>query len=84
MNSPKVVSSETSELGWIPPFVEHLYDVNSLVSEETTFGLFLKALFGYNANPSLTETIGYLGYFVAVYLVTRWMDRPREVAASPS
>jgi len=74
---------EFNELGWIPAVVEHLYDINTILPEDTTLGLFLKALFGYNGNPSLTETIGYLGYLVAVYFVTRWMDR-RSVAISPT
>ena len=73
---------EFNELGWIPPVVEHLYDVNSILPEDTTAGLFLKALFGYNGNPSLTETLGYLGYFVVIFFLTRWLDR--RPAASPS
>ena len=74
---------EFNELGWIPSIVEHLYDVNSILPEGSDLGLFLKALFGYNGNPSLTETVGYLGYFTVVYVLMRWMDR-RAVAASPT
>jgi high-affinity iron transporter len=75
---------EFNELGWIPAVVEHVYDINAIVPEETTIGLFLKALLGYNANPSLTEMIGYLGYFVAAYFLTRWLDRRVEVASLTS
>ena len=74
---------EFNELGWIPSIVEHLYDVNSILPEGSDLGLFLKALFGYNGNPSLTETVGYLGYFTVVYVLMRWMDQ-RAVAASPT
>jgi high-affinity iron transporter len=73
---------EFNELGWIPPIVEHLYDVNSVLPEDTTAGLFLKALFGYNGNPSLTETLGYLGYFVVIFFLTRWLDR--RLVVSPT
>ncbi len=66
---------EFNELGWIPSVVEHVYDVNALVPETSLVGQFLKALLGYNANPSLTEMIGYLGYFAAVFGLTRWLAR---------
>ena len=61
--------------GWIPAVVEHVYDLNAIVPESSTVGQFLGALFGYNANPSLTEMIGYLGYFVGVLGLTRWLAR---------
>ncbi len=73
---------EFNELGWIPPILEHLYDVNAVIPESSTFGQFLKTLLGYNGNPSLTETIAYAGYFVAIVFLVRWMDR--RVAASPA
>lgn len=66
---------EFNELGWIPSVVEHVYDVNAFIPETALVGQFLKALFGYNANPSLTEMMGYLGYFVAVFGLTRWLAR---------
>lgn len=75
---------EFNELGWIPSVVEHVYDINAIIPEDTTVGLFLKALFGYNANPSLTEMIGYLGYFVATYFLMRWIDRRVEAVSLTS
>jgi len=66
---------EFNELGWIPSVVEHLYDVTPIMPETTIVGQFLKALFGYNGDPSLTETIGYIGYFTVIFFVTRWFDR---------
>jgi high-affinity iron transporter len=32
-------------------------------------GIFLKALFGYSSMPSIEEVIGYIGYFVVIYLL---------------
>jgi high-affinity iron transporter len=66
---------EFNELGWIPSVVEHVYDLNHLVPETTLFGQFLKALFGYNANPSLTEMLAYIGYFVVVFGLLRYFSR---------
>jgi high-affinity iron transporter len=66
---------EFNELGWIPSVVENLYDLNHIVPETTLFGQFLKALFGYNANPSLTEMLAYIGYFVVVFGLVRYFNR---------
>ncbi len=73
---------EFNELGWIPPVVEHIYDVNPIVHESSVFGQFLKALFGYNGNPSLTETVAYLGYFVIIYFLMRRIDRRPAIRPS--
>ncbi len=50
---------EFIEAGIIPPLVEPVWDINHILSEKSTFGLFLKAILGYNANPSLIEVIVY-------------------------
>jgi high-affinity iron transporter len=74
--------SELNELGWVPAAIEHAYDLNHLVPETTLFGQFLKALFGYNANPSLTEMLAYIGYFVVVLGLMRFFNRkPAEKTA---
>jgi len=53
---------EFIEAGFIPPVVEHLWDINHILSEKSTFGLFLKAILGYNGNPALVEVIAYFCY----------------------
>ncbi len=57
---------EFNEAGWIPPIIEHVWDINHILDEKSTIGLLLKALFGYNGNPSLSEVLAYLAYFVAI------------------
>ena len=54
---------EFNEAGWVPSIVENVWDINHLLSDKSEIGSILKALFGYNGNPSLTEVIAYLGYF---------------------
>lgn len=54
---------ELNEAGWIPPIIEHVYDINPILDETTPLGQILRALFGYNGNPSLSEMLAYLGYF---------------------
>lgn len=55
---------ELNEVGWIPPLIEHVWDINHILDERSTIGELLKTLFGYNGNPSLTEILAYFMYFV--------------------
>ena len=57
---------ELQEAALLPTFVEHVWDVNYILDEHSAVGTFLKALFGYNGNPSLLEVIAYGVYFVGV------------------
>ncbi|HSF79962.1 MAG TPA: iron uptake transporter permease EfeU [Anaerolineales bacterium] len=57
---------ELNEVGWIPAIVEHVWDINFVLNEDSFIGQLLKALFGYNGNPSLTEVLAYFGYFVVI------------------
>ena len=68
---------EFNEVGWIPSVIEHVWDINPIIDENGTFGAMLKALFGYNGNPSLTEVIAYLAYFAAIILGLRQAEKPK-------
>jgi high-affinity iron transporter len=65
---------ELNEAGWIPSIVEHVWDINPLLDEGSELGQLLKALVGYNGNPSLTEVIAYAGYWLAI-LLALWRTR---------
>jgi high-affinity iron transporter len=73
---------EFNELGWIPSVVEQVYDLNHIVPETTLFGQFLRALFGYNANPSLTEMLAYIGYFIVVFGLLWYLNRKSAAEAT--
>jgi len=74
---------ELQEATLLPIVVEHVWDVNHVVDEGSTVGAFLKALLGYNGNPSLLEVIGYLGYLTIVGLANvRGWRRPVRAAAT--
>ena len=64
---------EFNEAGIIPSVIEHVWDVNHILNEKSEVGLLLKALTGYNGNPSLTEVIAYLVYLgsIVAYVLTR-------------
>ncbi|MFO7916474.1 MAG: iron uptake transporter permease EfeU [Anaerolineae bacterium] len=61
---------ELQEAALLPVLVEHVWDVNHILPEDGPVGAFLKALFGYNGNPSLLETLSYVAYFLLIYLAT--------------
>ena len=77
---------EWQEAGLLPMTVEHVWDTNGLVSEDSTFGEFLTTLFGYNGNPSLLEFVAwasYLGIALAFFLapLVEWRRRSEPAAA---
>jgi high-affinity iron transporter len=53
---------EFHEAGIIPSVVEHIWDINHILPEESVFGRFLVAIVGYNGNPSLVEVVTYIIY----------------------
>jgi high-affinity iron transporter len=53
---------EFQEAGLLPETVEHLWNTNGIVSEDSHLGKFLTALFGYNGDPSALEVGAWLGY----------------------
>jgi len=66
---------EFNELGWVPAVIEQVWDTNPILHENSTAGQVLKALFGYNGNPSLTEVLSYGAYYAIVLLSLRWRGR---------
>ena len=59
---------ELNEAALIPPVIEHVWNTNPLLHEDSSAGQVLKVLFGYNGNPSLTEVLAYIGYFAVLWL----------------
>lgn len=73
---------EFNEVGWIPGVVEHVWDVNMILDENSIAGQLLKTLFGYNGNPSLTEMIAYFVYIAVVTVFWRRDNRVVVVKAA--
>jgi high-affinity iron transporter len=66
---------EFNEAGIIPYGIEHVWDVNPPLNPDGSYpplhengllGGSLKALIGYNGNPSLTEVMAYFGYWIII------------------
>ena len=73
---------ELQEAALLPFVIEHTWDINHILDDGSGAGLWLKALLGYNGNPSLVEVVAYpvflvlaLSYFLAL--------RPDVTAAPP-
>ena len=71
---------EFNEVGWIPAIVEPLWDTNPILDENSITGSLLKALFGYNGDPSLTEVLAYLAFLAGIFLGLRRSATPAPAA----
>jgi len=77
---------EFQEAGLLPMTIEHVWDTNGVLSEGSTTGEFMTALFGYNGNPSLLELVAW-GVFLVGALVffvrplVSWGRRPAPAQA---
>ena len=81
---------ELQEAAVAPVFVEHVWDINYIVDDGSGVGLWLKALFGYNGNPSLLEVVAYpvylalaFWYFLGPRLFLPAFGRPQVAAPAP-
>jgi high-affinity iron transporter len=77
---------EFQEAGLLPQTVEHLWNTNAIVSEDSHFGKFLTALFGYNGDPSALEVgvwFVYLTMTLGVFLrpLVSWRRSPAPAQA---
>jgi high-affinity iron transporter len=73
---------EFNEVGWIPSIIEHVWNVDTIISESSLVGQLLKTLFGYNSSPSLTEMIAYFGYIAVVTVLWRRDVAPVKATAT--
>jgi high-affinity iron transporter len=74
---------ELNEAGWIPAIIYPVWDINHILSDQSGMGLVLKALFGYNGNPSLTEVVAYIT-FLTILLATYVRYQRRNNIRIPS
>lgn len=62
---------EFQEAGVVPTGISQVWDTSRVLSQESTLGHFLEALFGYTSRPSLTQAVGYFVFLagaLALYL----------------
>lgn len=78
---------ELQEAALLPIFIAHVWDINHIVDDGSGVGLWLKALLGYNGNPSLLEVVAYpiylalaSWYFAALRPYPQAVQRPHVPA----
>jgi high-affinity iron transporter len=75
---------ELVEAAVLPALVEPLYNLSPILSDQAGVGLLLKALFGYNSNPALLETLAYVAYFVVIWAALRAQRTPESARVRSS
>jgi high-affinity iron transporter len=56
---------------YLPYYKLPLYDMSSVLSNDSWLGKFLGILIGYDAMPSLLQVIGWVGYLLLIFTVMR-------------
>lgn len=69
---------ELQEARWLPETIEHVWNLNGLISIRSHLGLFLKAIFGYNPTPSLLEAVGWGAYISLFDSMILWKKKRNE------
>jgi len=62
---------EFVEAGWVPAIIDPIWNINHILDENSLLGSILKALFGYNGDPTLIESLAYLVYLGFILLGIR-------------
>lgn len=70
---------------WIPPIVENVWNLGSVISDQSIAGGVFQALVGYYSSPSLSAVLGYVGYYGILAILIRWFTARQAVrqAAQP-
>lgn len=75
---------ELQEAGWIPIFVENIWNLKPILDDTSLGGSLLRTLVGYNDDPSLLEIISYVSYWIVVVVSARWwVERYSRASAPP-
>ncbi len=57
---------ELQEAGWLPFLTGTAFDISRTIPDDSGVGGILRALFGYQANPTWLEVVSWFGYLVSV------------------
>ncbi len=71
---------ELVESGMLPGLAGPVWDTGAALSDESTVGGLLRAVFGYISDPTLIEVVAYLGYLAIVSWLL-WFRPRRQVVA---
>jgi high-affinity iron transporter len=74
---------EFQEVGWITFGTGTAFDIGGVLSDEGGVGALLRAMFGYNADPTVLELGGWLAYLAITGFLFFRPARPTLVAPAP-
>ncbi len=60
---------ELIEVGWVPPLIPQVWNLNGIISDQSLIGQTAGALFGYSPTPSLFEILSYATYVLLLSVV---------------
>ena len=66
---------EFQEAGVLPFLIENVWDINWLINEKGASGSILKALFGYNGNPSFMEVVSWSVDLILIFGAYRSIEK---------
>lgn len=69
---------ELQEAGWLPFLTANAFDISSTLPDESGVGAILRALIGYQSDPTLLEVLAWTAYLVVTGV---FYFRPYRVAA---
>jgi high-affinity iron transporter len=72
---------ELQEAGWLPFLTQPAFDISHRLSDEDGVGALLRAVVGYNDNPSVLEVIAWASYLLIAGLL---FLRPTTPAPAPN
>lgn len=73
---------ELQDAGAFPVIIKEMWNINHIINDKQGLGVFLKALLGYNGNPSLLETLAYSGFLTASLFL--FLRAPKNTAKATS
>jgi high-affinity iron transporter len=72
---------ELVEGGLLPGLIAPVWNTGAVLSDESTIGGILRAVFGYTSDPALIEILAYVGYLTAVSWALWFRPRRQPVVA---
>jgi high-affinity iron transporter len=75
---------ELQEAGWLPFLTGTAFDISGSLPDDSGLGGILRAIFGYQANPTWLEVVAWVGYLVTVgWLFLKPQRVPGATATAP-
>lgn len=75
---------ELQEVGWITVGTATAFDISGVLSDEEGIGALLRAMFGYNADPTVLEFWAWLGYLLVTGFLFFRPDRQAKTGGPPA